>query len=576
MKLRNSEIAQILQEIGEYLAMDNIPFKPQAYRRAAQTIRDLGEELGNTYESGGLKALKEIPGIGQAIAEKIEELLKTGKLKYYEKLKKDTPVDLSALSGIEGLGPQRVKALYDELGVKTVADLEKAAKSGKVRGLDGFGEKSEKNILKGIEFYHSHGQRSTLDKVMPIAQEFEERLRGLKEVDKVTVAGSFRRRKETIGDIDILVVSKKPDSVMDFFVNQDEVERVLAKGSTKSSVLLKTGIDVDLRVVEAKSYGAALNYFTGSKDHNVALRTIAQKRGLKLNEYGLFKGDKQIAGKTEKEIYEKLDLEYIEPEMRENTGEIEASASGRLPKLVEYSDIKGDMQVQTSWTDGRNSIEEMADEAIKVGLEYILITDHTQSLAMTKGFTPNRIKEQIEEIDKLNKEYKGKIRILKGSECDILKDGSLDLPDETLKELDVVGVSIHSYFNLSKKAQTERVKKAMENPHADIFFHPSARRIGRRPPIEIDMDQIIKEAKKTGTIMEIDGHPERLDLQDEYIRQCKEAGVKMSISSDAHSVKGLKYLKTGVSQARRGWAEREDIINAWPVDKMLSFLKDAK
>ena len=368
---------------------------------------------------------------------------------------------------------------------------------------------------------------------------------------------------------------------MDFFTNMPDVVQVLAHGETKSSVKLKTGMNADLRVVPAESYGAALNYFTGSKDHNVALRELAIKHGWKLNEYGLFrqsaKRESQIAGRTEEEIYEKLGLRYIEPEMREMTGELEAARTNKLPKLIGYGDLKGDLQVQTNWTDGNATIEEMAKAAINAGLEYIAITDHTKRLAMTHGLDARRIVQQMKEIDKLNvtsdKQPGKKFRILKGTECDILKDGTLDLPDDILKQLDVVGVSIHSLFNLSREAQTKRIVKAMRNPHADILFHPTGRLIQRREAYEVDMDEIIRVAKETDTVLEIDAYPDRLDLKDEYIRKAVAAGVKLSIDSDAHAPQHFSFLEHGIAQARRGWAEKKDIVNAWPIEKMRGMLK---
>jgi DNA polymerase (family X) len=575
MKVRNIDIAQILDEIGEYLAMENIQFKPRAYQRAAGAIKDLSEEVSDIYEREGIKGLQQIPGVGQAISEKVEELVKTGKLKYYEKLKKEMPVNLAALSTIEGLGPKRVKILYEALGIRTVADLEKAAKTGKIRSLEGFGKTSEENILKGVDFYHSQGQRMTLDRAIPLSEQMVASIEKMHEAKKVVAAGSLRRRKETVGDLDLLVVSKKPKKVMEAFVSQPNVVRILAKGDTKASVVLKEGIDADLRVVEAKSYGAALNYFTGSKAHNVALRKIAQRKSLKLNEYGLFKGKKQVAGTTEEDLYKALGLKYIEPELRENTGEIEVARENELPKLVRLEDIKGDLQIQTNWTDGKNSIEEMVEKAISRGLEYIAITDHTKSLAMTGGLDDKKLREQMKYIDKLNSKRKD-FRVLKGTECDILRDGGLDLTDEVLAELDVVGVSVHSHFGLSKKKQMDRLKRALDNPHVDILFHPTTRRIGRRPPIELNMEELIKLARDTGTVLEVDGHPERLDLKDEYIKRCTEVGVKLSVSSDAHSREGMKYIETGVAQARRGWARKRDVINAWDADKCLKLLKNGR
>lgn len=598
--ISNKEIAEVLAEIAEYLEMQDVPFKPRAYEKVAQVVDGLEEEVGEIYKKGGIKALEEIPGVGVSIAEKIEELIKTGHSKYFEQLKKKTPVNLAELRGIEGLGPKSIKKLYEKLGVKNLADLEKVVREGKIAKLDGFGKKSEENILKGIGFVKKSGGRFVLGFVMPEIRMIEERLRKLPNVERIVVAGSTRRRKETIGDVDILAISKHSKPVMDYFVKMPEVVRVFAHGETKSAIKIKSGLDVDLRVVPAESYGAALNYFTGSKDHNIALRQLAIKKGYKLNEYGLFRTADQrgsrrgstrkeimVAGRTEEEIYASLGLDYIEPEMRENTGEIELALRrirqahrgqaqgkpGGLPRLIGYDELQGDLQVQTNWTDGSDSIENMAKVAMAYGLKYIAITDHTKRLAMTHGLDEKRILGQMAEIDRLNKKFAGKIKILKGSECDILKDGSLDLPDSVLAKLDVVGASVHSYFNLPRKEQTERIKRAMFNPYVDILFHPTGRLINRREAYDVDMDELIKTAKKTSTIMEVDAYPDRLDLKDEHIRKCVEAGVKMSIDSDAHSPTHFPYLEYGIAQARRGWAEKKDIINAWPLEKMLRFLK---
>lgn len=573
MDTSNHKVAEILKEIGEYLDMQGVAFKPRAYEKAAEAIASLDKPLADVYRLGGLKAIEEIPGVGVSIGEKIEEILKTGKAKEHEALKKKIPVDLGSLSAIEGLGPKSIKKLYAELKIKNLADLEKAARAGKIQKLAGFGEKAEAKILKGIEFKKSSGGRFTLGNALPMARMFEARLGKLPGVEKIAVAGSIRRRKETIGDIDILVIAKEPKAIMDHFVSMPEVANVSAHGETKSSVRLDAGLDADLRVVEPGSYGAALNYFTGSKAHNVALRQMAIKKGWKLNEYGLYKGEKQIAGKTEEEIYKMLGLAYIEPEMREETGEIELAAKGKLPKVIGYGEVLGDLQVQTDWTDGSSSIEEMAKAAIKAGLKYIAITDHTKRLAMTNGLDEKRILKQMAEIDRLNKKFAGKIKILKGSECDILKDGSLDLSDDVLAKLDVVGVSVHSYFNLSKEEQTKRISRAMENKNADILFHPTGRVINRREPYEVDMDKIIKKAKETGTVLEIDAYPDRLDLKDEHIRKCVEAGVRMSIDSDAHNPAHFEFLEYGIAQARRGWAKKSDIINTRDWAEMLKLLK---
>jgi DNA polymerase (family 10) len=573
----NQSIAELLHEIGEYLAMQEVPFKPRAYEKAGETISALEEEVVETYKRGGVKALKEIPGVGASIAETIEEFIKTGKVKYHEELKKKTPVDLSELSRVEGLGPKSIKKLYQELHVRSLADLERAAKKGKIAKLEGFGPKSEERILKSIGFAKKSGGRFILGHILPRIHEMEVHLAGLPGVERAIAAGSARRRKETVGDVDILVVAAKPKAIMDHFISMPDVVSVVANGETKSSVKIKSGINVDLRVVTKGSYGAALNYFTGSKDHNVVMRKMAMAKGWKLNEYGLYsvKGGKEkiVAGASEEEIYKAFGMDYVEPELRENTGEIEAAQKHKLPNIIGYEDLQGDLQVQTDWTDGADSIETMAKVAHARGLKYIAITDHTKRLAMTHGLDEKRIVEQWKEIDRVNKKFAGKIKVLKGSECDILKDGTMDLPDSILSKLDVVGASVHSYFNLTRAEQTERVKRAMSNQHVDILFHPTGRIINRREAYDIDIDVIVAHAKRTGTVLEIDAFPDRSDLKDEHIRMCVTAGVKMSIDSDAHSLTHFSYLECGVAQARRGWATRNDIINAWPIEKMLTLLK---
>jgi DNA polymerase (family 10) len=572
--MTNAAVAKMMREIAALLEMDGVPFKPRAYEKVAYTIEALDEPLAETYERGGLKALEEIPGVGKGIAERIEELLTTGKLKYYDDLHKKVPVDVSGLTAIEGLGPKNVKALYEALGIRSVADLEKAARTGKIRELPHFGEKSEEKILKGLEFLRGHTGRFGLGEVLPLLEQIADRLRQVAGVEEVALAGSVRRRKETVGDGDILVISRKPDKVMDFFVAMSEVAHVHGKGSTKSSVKLETGMDVDLRVVSAESFGAALNYFTGSKDHNVALRRIAMDRDLKLNEYGVFRGDKSIAGKTEEEVYGALGLPYIPPELRENTGEIEAARAGKLPKLIDYGDVRGDLQTQTKWTDGANSIEEMVDEARRLGREYIAITDHTKGLAMM-GADEDQLREQIKAVRALNRKLKG-FTLLAGAEVNINKDGTLDIADDVLAELDVVGVAVHSHFNLSRNEMTKRLIRAMENPHADILFHPTGRVINKRPAYDIDIDAVIAAAKRTGTVLEIDAYPERLDLRDEHVRKAVDAGAKLVIDTDAHSVSHLDFIDYGVATARRGWAEKSDVLNTLPVGKLLASLKDGK
>lgn len=568
----NVEFALIFREISLYLEMQGVQFKPRAYEKVAYTLEAMEEPLAEIYQRGGIKALREVPGVGEAIAEKIEEIIQTGKLTYYEELRRKTPVDIRALTAIEGVGPKMVKVLYEKLEVKDVSDLERVAQIGKIRGLPHFGEKMEQKILRGIEFLKQGSGRVTLGAALPLILEIHGRLRELSDVDEVEVAGSIRRRKETVGDADILAISSRPEKVMDYFVSMPEVAHVLGKGKTKAMIKLKNGLDVDLRVVPEESFGAALNYFTGSKDHNVALRRIAQEKGLKLNEYGLFRGSQRIAGKTEEEIYKVLGLSFIPPEIREDQGEIEAAKKGEIPDLVGYQDLRGDLQIQTTWTDGANSIEEMAEEARRLGLEYIAITDHTKGLAMTGGSDEKKLLRQMATIEEINRSLKG-ITVLKGAEVNINKDGSLDIKNEVLAELDVVGIAVHSHFNLPRREMTERIKRAMRNPHADILFHPTGRVIQKREPYDVDMDEIIRTAKETGTVLEVDAYPNRLDLKDEHVRKAIEAGVKLVIDSDAHSVNHMRFLEFGVAQARRGWARKNDILNTLPEKDFIRSLK---
>ncbi len=561
MESSNEKVIKILKELSIFYQIENIEFKSRAIEKAVHSLEALDKNLEDIYRQEGEDGLKNIPGIGEGIARRIKEIIETGTLKEYENYKKKIPIDVENLTKLEGVGPKTIALVWKKLKVKNIQDLEEAAKNHKLCVLEGFGEKKEQKILKSIEFYKLSGQRFLLGFIEPIVLEIKDYLASLKEVKKIEVAGSFRRRKETIGDVDILVVSKNPEKVMDWFVKMKNVEYIYAKGPTKSAVKLKNGLDVDLRVVDEKSFGAALMYFTGSKEHNIELRQLALKKGYKLNEYGLFKGEKFICGKTEEEVYEKLDLEWIPPELREARGEIEAAQKGKLPKLVDYDDLKGDLQVQTNWTDGTNSIEEMVKAAIDCGLKYIAITDHTKTLAMAGGLDEKEIKEQIKEIEKLNKKYEGKIKILTGAEVNILPDGSLDISDEVLKILDFVGASVHSHFNLDRYSQTKRIIKAMQNPNVDCIFHLTTRIINRRKEIDVDLDEIFKVASKTNTLLEINAYPDRLDLKDTYILEAKKYGIKFVIDSDAHSTLHFKFLKYGLAQARRGWCQKSDILN---------------
>lgn len=575
--MMNRDIAHVLYEFAGFLDMAGIEFKPRAYEKAARAIEALDENVEDIFKKDGVRGLEKISGVGKGIAARIHEYLETGTIKELAALKKKIPVDYEELSRIEGVGPKMIKKLYQELKIKTINDLDRAARKGLIARIGGFGKKSEENIIRHIEFVKKFSGRFTLGTILPITQELEARLTGVAGVKRVVIAGSVRRRKETIGDIDIIVVAVSPKKVVDFFVAMPEVLDVHAYGNTKGSVMLKGGINVDLRVVAKESFGAALNYFTGSKEHNVALRGLARKKGYKLNEYGLYKGKKRIAGSSEEELYRVLGIkQYIEPELREMTGEIEAAQRGILPNLIGYGDVMGDLQVQTNWTDGAHSIEDMANAAQQYGLSYILITDHTKSLAMTGGHDDTGLLKQWAYIDKLNKSKKFKVRILKGAEVNILNDGSLDISDSVLAKADIIGAAVHTNFNMTKKDMTSRIVRAMQNPHMDILFHPTGRILNRREAYELDMAVVIRTANKTGTILEIDASPDRLDLKDIHIREAVEAGVKMSIDTDTHNKQHYYFLEYGVAQARRGWATKNDIINAWPLEKMLKFLKDAR
>jgi DNA polymerase (family 10) len=570
--MKNTEIARILYAIGELLEMQGVQFKPRAYEKAARTIESLPEEVTEIYKKGGTDALEELPGIGEAIAKKIEELLKTGKLRYYEDLKKEFPLDVEELMSVPGMGPKRIKLLYDKLGIKTLAQLKEAAKAQRLRGIPGLGPRMEEDILRGIEVVaggEGKGMRVLLGEAEPLAEGIKGRLEGLRSVKKVEIAGSYRRMKETVGDLDYLVIASDPGEVMDFVVSMPEVRNVEAKGKTKSMVRLKNGMHVDFRVVGEKEFGSALQYFTGNKDHNVALRRIANSKGLTLNEYGLFtlKDKKWVAGKSEEEIYKKLGLGFVEPELRENRGEIEAAQKKGLPILVEQKDIRGDMQTQTEWSDGNSSIEEMAESAAGMGHEFIAITDHGGSfLKIAHALDQKRLELQMKEIERLNRKLP--IRILRGTEVDILKDGTLALPKSSLEKLDFVLAAVHSGFRSGEKEMTERIVGAIESYPIHALAHPTGRIIGKREPYEVNLEKVYDACKATGTFLEIDGYPERLDLKDVHIRAAKEAGCRFTLSTDAHDKNHLRFMKFAVAMARRGWLEAKDILNTYPLDKI--------
>lgn len=574
----NKEIAKVFFEIADFLEMEDIPFRPQAYRRAALVLMNLEEDVGVIYKRGGKEALdKEVSGIGESLAKKIEEYIQTHKIKYLEQLRKRTPLDMEKLNAVEGLGPKRLKILYTKLGITTLEDLEEAASLGKVAPLFGFGEKIEQNILESLSFFEKSKGRFLLGEMWSAVEEIKDKLSSLKEVERIDVAGSIRRGRETVGDVDFLVQAKDSKKIMEFFVSLPGVVKIWGKGETRSSIKTEQGFDVDLRIVDKKSYGSALQYFTGSKDHNIATRKIAIHKGLKLSEYGLFKGEEYIAGETEDGIYNLLGLPFIPPEIRENTGEIEAGFENKLPKLVEQREIKGDLHCHSNWSDGQNSILELAQRAISLGYEYLGITDHGKLMRAQNGLDEKRLLEQGKEIDVLNKEFEKKkinFRLLKSVEANILKDGSIDINNEVLAKLDYVAAGIHSYIKGSKEEMTERFIKAMKNPYVKMIVHLTGRKIKKRNEYELDFDKIFKEVKISNTILEINAQPIRLDIRDVRIREAKEQGIKMSINTDAHSKKDLSLISIGILQARRGWAEQEDIINTLPLAKLLNFLKN--
>ena len=574
--MKNQEIANIFNEIADFLEMEKVQFKPYAYQKAAITLETLEKDIEEIYKDGGRKALLVIPGIGESMADKIEEYLKTGKIKYWECLKKKTPVNMEELTQVEGLGPKKVKVLYQKLGIRNLKELEKATKTHKISPLFGFGEKTEKNILEGITFLKRAKGRFLLGEILPVVKEVYEKLQSLKGVERVDPAGSVRRMKETIGDVDLLVISKNPQVVMDFFVSLPGIIKIWGKGTTKASVRMRGGFDMDIRVVPKRSYGSALQYFTGSKEHNIATRKIAITLGLKLSEYGLFRGPKMIAGKTEEEIYKALGMDWVPPEMRENQGEIESALNHKLPKIIDYKDIKGDLHCHSKWDGGANTISELVEAAKRMGYEYLGIADHTKFLRIEHGLDERKLAEQRKEIDKINLGFRVKglgFRILQGCEANILNDGSIDINDEALSKLDYVIAGIHSNFKMPKERMTERIITAMKNPNVDSISHPTGRILKRRDEYQIDFDKILRAAKEFGVILEINSYPERLDLNDQNIRRAKTAGVKMIINTDSHHRDQLRFIEFGIAQARRGWAEKEDIINCWPLEKLLRFFK---
>jgi len=563
--MKNQLIVKILNNIADILELQEVPFKPIAYRRAAQSIESLSEDIADVYERG---ELEEISGVGRNIAEKIAEIIETGKLKYYERLKREIKIDVEGLNNIPNLGPKKIKALYNILRVKNVEDLEKALREQKVRRLPGFGEKTELLLLQGIEALQKRPSRFLYLHAIPIVEMVKKNLARYDFVKRVEVAGSYRRGKETVGDLDFLVVSPQPAMVMDVFTKMKDVTEVLAKGGTKSSIRLSNGMQVDLRVVQENEFGSALLYFIGSKEHNIELRKIALKKGLTLSEYGLFslKNKKWIAGRTQEEIYQKLGLRFIEPELRENKGEIDAARQGKLPTLVTAKDIKGVFHNHTTWSDGHNSHLEMAQKAEELGFKFMSFNDHFGHVGITNPLTEKRLGKYLQEIEKVQK--KVGIRVFNGVEIDILKDGSLPLSASKLSKLDVVIASVHVALTMKEKEMTKRVCHALNKYPINILGHPFDRILQEREAIALNLDKVFETAQKHNIFLEANSSPKRMDLPGESIKAGLEAGCKFALSTDAHHLSHLPYYFLGVNMARRGWLEQKHLLNCWSLGKI--------
>ncbi len=562
--MRNQEIAAIFYKVADILDAQGVKWEPIAYRKAARSLESLPQPIEDVYAEGGKAKLMEIEGIGNAMSDHIEEILKTNKLKKLIELKKTIPEGVLQMMQIEGLGPKKAMILFKKLKIKSLPDLKKAIKDQKIRKLEGFGEKTEQNITANIEMYEKGHERVSLGNALPVAESIVEKLKKLKEVDQIMIGGSARRGKETVGDIDILVASNKPQKVMDEFTTMSSVERVLGKGPTKSTVVLKNNLQVDVRIIKKETWGGAAQYFTGNVEHNVVMRKIAIAKGWKLSEYGLVdnKTGRMVAGKSEEDVYNKLGLQMPPPEIRENSGEIELAKKHQLPKLVELRDIRGDLHTHTNWSDGTSSIENMISTAQKMGYEYIALTDHSKSDTVAHGMDEKRLEKYIEEVRKIAKHYP-KIHVLVGSEVYIHQDGHLDYSDDVLKKLDIVVASIHRAFKMPKDLMTKRIINMLENKNVDIFGHPTTRIVNVRAPIEFDTKHVFQVAADRGVVMEVDGGPDRLDLKDTHIREAISEGCKISIDSDAHDTNQLRFMKYGVITARRGWATPKDIVNTW-------------
>lgn len=571
MPVHNADIAAIFNDIADLLEIEAAnPFRVRAYRNAARQLQTLAEDAGGMLARG--EDLTRLPGIGKDLAAKIREIVETGRCHALEQLRRDLPPTLTELLHLPGIGPKRVHALYHELDIQTPAQLYRAARDGRLRELPGFGEKTELKLLDALEAHLATTRRFKLATARQYAEPLRDHLAGTPGVGEAVIAGSYRRRRDTVGDLDILVTTDDAAAVMARFRDYDELDRVQSLGTTRASVLLKCGLQVDLRVVARENYGAALHYFTGGKAHNIAMRTLARERGLKVNEYGVFQGVRRIAGDTEESVFRALGLAWIPPELRENQGEIQAAAAGTLPTLVSLGDLRGDLHAHTTATDGHAGLEAMAAAARARGLEYLAITEHSRRLTMAHGLDARRLREQGMDIDRLNAKLKG-ITLLKGIEVDILDDGSLDLPDTALAELDLVVAAVHSRFNLSREAQTRRILKVLAHPLVSILAHPSGRLIDQRDPYDVDMPHVIRAARQRGCFLELNAHPERLDLLDTHCRLAKEEGVLVAISSDAHSEADFDNLDYGIGQARRGWLEAGDVLNSRSLAEVRRLLK---
>jgi len=571
---KNKILSEMFEKMGDALDfLGENPFKISAYRRAARVLNDLPEDVEEIYKSEGLDGLKKIPGIGERIAKKIAEYLETGKIRKYEEVVGQVPVELLDLLDVQGLGPKTLRLAHDKLGVKNLDDLKRVLEDGSLARLPGMGLKKVENIKKGLELYERMRERIPIGLAFPIVEDIIERMKKLKEVKRISACGSFRRMKETVGDLDILVEGEDGRGIIQYFVSLPGVTRVLAAGDTKGSAIFHDKYQVDLRVVPANSYGAALQYFTGSKAHNIHLRTIAKSMGLKISEYGVFRGEEQIGGAEEEDVYRSLGLVWIPPEMREDWGEIEAASEGGLPELVRIEDIKGDLHVHSKYSDGTATLEEIVEYGRKLGYEYIAVADHSQSVKYARGLEPERLLRKLEELRIINKKYDD-FKLIMSTEVDILQDGSLDYEDELLKEMDFVIAAVHIWSK--DEDVTPRILKAMENPYVHAVAHPTGRLITQREGYRVDIDAVIEKALETGTALEINAYYERLDLNDINIRKAKEAGVKLYIGTDTHNIGQLWMMKLGVGMARRGWLEKDDLLNTLSYEEFIDYVRTMK